>query len=268
MKTKIIFRHDYTTEDELAVAKKHFNVTDSRVNLKDTLVIGRYSVLPFYQELEKDLASQGSKLINSFREHKYIADFEYYYDIEDLTPKTYFDISETGDYEGPFVIKGQTNSRKFEWNKLMFAKDKKQAINISCELRKDFLLQQQSILFREFVQLNVLEEGINGLPFANEWRFFCYKNKILSYGFYWTISEKVGILHQDGIDLVKEVMKRVEGKVNFFVVDVAEKEDGSWTVIEMNDGQMSGLSDNSPEELYYNLNKSIEDENGKRSDSE
>ena len=262
MKTKILFRHDYSTEPELSIANKYFAVTDSRMNIPNTLVVGRYSVLPFYKELEKDLNSQGSELINSYEQHKYIADFNYYHDIEDLTPKTYFNLSDVGDYEGPFVVKGKTNSRKFEWDTLMFAKDKRQAIEISCELRKDALslLHQQDIIFREFVKLNILEEGIHGLPFANEWRFFCYKDKILSYGFYWTISEKIGVLHQEGIDLVEEVMKRVEGKVNFFVVDVAEKEDGSWIVIEMNDGQMSGLSDNSPEELYSNLNKCLSEE--------
>lgn len=89
MKTKILFRHDYTTEDELAVAKSWLDVTDSRVGLSNTLVVGRYSVLPFYQELEKDLISQGSRLINSYEQHKYIADFEYYHDIKDLTPETF-----------------------------------------------------------------------------------------------------------------------------------------------------------------------------------
>ncbi len=257
MNIKVLFRHDYSTEPELAIAKKYFDVTDSRINLKDTLVIGRYSVLPYYNELEKDLELQGAKLINSYEQHKYIADFKYYNDIEDLTPKTYFDLAYSCSYSGPFIVKGKTNSRKFDWDTLMYAKDKKRAIEISCELRKDSLLHQQDIIFREFVKLKVLEEGINGLPFSNEWRFFCYKDKILSYGFYWTIAEKYGEISSEAIDLVNEVCSRVKHQVNFFVVDVAEKEDGSWVVVELNDGQMSGLSDNNPEELYSNLKRFI-----------
>lgn len=258
MNIKVLFRHDYSTEPELAIAKKYFDVTDSRINLKDTLVIGRYSVLPYYNELEKDLELQGAKLINSYEQHKYIADFKYYNDIEDLTPKTYFDLAYSCSYSGPFIVKGKTNSRKFDWDTLMFAKDKKRAIEISCELRKDSLLHQQDIIFREFVKLKVLEEGINGLPFSNEWRFFCYKDKILSYGFYWNISEEFGQISSEGIALVEEVIKRVKGKVNFFVVDVAEREDGSWIVIEMNDGQQSGTSCCDINMLYKNLSKSLD----------
>jgi len=261
MKTKILFREDLTTEEELIVANIFFDVTNERVGIENSTVIGRYSVLPFYKELEKSLAIQGSRLINTYKQHCYIADFEYYEDIKDLTPKTYFNLSEVNDYDGPFVVKGKTNSRKFEWDSMMFAQDKRRAIEISCELRRDSLLQQQDIVYREFVKLNVLEEGINGLPFSNEWRFFCYKDTILSYGFYWTISEKVGALHQDAINLVEEVIKRVKDKVNFFVVDVAEKEEGGWIVIEMNDGQQSGLSGCDPEELYSNLSNYIRYQN-------
>ena len=252
MKTKILFRNDLTTEEELLTAKKYLDVSDTRMGLYDSIVIGRYSVLPFYKELDKDLATQGSILINSYQQHKYIAEFEYFYDIEDLTPKTYFDLSLLPEI-GPFVVKGKTNSKKFDWDTLMFAPTKRRALEIAYELRKDSLLQQQDIIAREFVKLKVLEEGINGLPFSNEWRFFCLGDKILSYGFYWTISEEVGTIDQRGIDLVKEVIKRVEGKVSFFVVDVAEKEDGSWIVIEMNDGQMSGLSGNDPDTLYSEM---------------
>ena len=260
MESKILFRQELSTEQEYFYAKKYFDVRDSRIDLKDTLVVGRYSVLPYYSELEKDLKRQGSQLINSFEQHKYIADFEYYADIKDITPKTYFDTTIANLGEGPFVVKGKTNSKKFDWDNLMFAKDKQRALEIAHELSKDSLLHYQDIIIRDFVPLNVLEEGINGLPFSNEWRFFCYKEHILSYGFYWSISEEIGVLAQEGIDLVKKVMKRVKGKVNFFVVDVAEKEDGSWIVIEMNDGQMSGLSDNSPDVLYSNLAKILKEE--------
>lgn len=257
MKTKILFRHDYTTEEELEVAKKYFDVTGSRMAIKDTLVVGRYSVLPFYKELEEDLLQQGSRLINSYEQHKYIADFEYYHDIKDLTPETFFDMSEISDYDGPFVVKGKTNSRKFDWDNLMFAATKRRAVDIACELRKDSLMQYQDIIYRKYVPLKVLEEGIHGLPFSNEWRFFCYKNEILSHGFYWTISEKVGEIQNEAFDLVREVINRVKDKVNFFVVDVAEKANGGWIVVELNDASMSGLSANDPDVLYSNLNDAL-----------
>ena len=249
----ILFRKDRDTEEEFVIAKKYFQVYETRCQVpRDVLVIPRYSALPFYKELEIDVSFHNSRLVNSYREHSYIADFSYYFDIEDLTPKTYFNLDQIPE-GGPYVVKGATNSRKFDWNKMMFAKNRRQAIDIACDLRKDSMIQYQDIIVREFVPLVKIEEGLNGLPMSNEWRFFCYKDTILSYGFYWTIAEFEGAFSQEATNLVQEVIKRVSGQVNFFVVDVAQKETGEWVVIELNDGQMSGLSDNDPETLYGSL---------------
>lgn len=38
-------------------------------------------------------------------------------------------------------------------------------------------------------------------------------------------------------------MRIVSQNTNFYVVDIAETKFGEWIVIELNDGQMSGLSD-------------------------
>lgn len=252
MKPIILFRKDIDSEEEFEIAKNYFNVVESRMEIKDSLVIPRYSALPFYKELENDLEYYNSKLINSYKQHKYIADFEYYNNIEDLTPKTYFKLDEVPD-GGPYVVKGKTNSRKFDWNTMMFAKDRRRAIEIACDLRKDSMIQQQDVIVREYVPLKKLDEGVNGLPFSNEWRFFCLGNNILSLGFYWTISETIGEMDNIGFGLVEEVIKRVKDKVNFFVVDIAEKENGGWIVVELNDGSMSGLSNNDPNLLYNNL---------------
>lgn len=253
----ILFRKDLDTEEECSIAEEYFPIVPSRCNLpSNTLIIPRYSALPFYNELEYDVNIQKSKLINSYKQHLYIANFYYYYDIEDLTPKTYFKLEAVPE-GGPYIVKGATNSRKFLWKELMFAKDRKRAIDIALELQKDSLIGQQDILVRKFEQLKILDTGVTGTPFANEWRFFCYKDKILSYGYYWTCSDVRGEMNDKGIDLVKEVIKRVEGKVNFFVVDVAERTDGSWIVIEMNDGSQSGLSENDPHVLYKNLKETL-----------
>jgi hypothetical protein len=36
-------------------------------------------------------------------------------------------------------------------------------------------------------------------------------------------------------------------------MDIAKTQSGEWIVIELNDGQMSGLSENDPNVLYKNL---------------
>ncbi len=76
----ILFRYfNLETKEEQAICAKHFKTVQSRSdveNIKNKIVIGRYSVLPFYKELENDLSYFNSKLINSFREHRYIADLK------------------------------------------------------------------------------------------------------------------------------------------------------------------------------------------------
>ena len=64
----ILFRHSIETEEEYSIARKYFDVVGSRTLVHDSLVIGRYSVLPFYKELEIDLLNHNSVLINSFQE--------------------------------------------------------------------------------------------------------------------------------------------------------------------------------------------------------
>jgi len=49
------------------------------------------------------------------------------------------------------------------------------------------------------------------------------------------------------------VIDKVGNKSNFYVIDVAKTQSGEWIVIELNDGQFSGLSAIDPNDLYMNL---------------
>ena len=93
-----------------------------------------------------------------------------------------------------------------------------------------------------------------------EYRFFCLDGKILSSGFYWInfadeIKDLIPTKTPDGATkLVEQVLRILEDKIRFVVVDVALKADGNeWIVVELNDGQQSGISMNDPEVLYKNL---------------
>jgi hypothetical protein len=252
----LLFRKDVDSAEEFEIARQYFDVIEYRTDCPDgVLVIGRYSVLPYYRELEVDLRKMGGILVNSYRQHSWIANFEYYDVLKEFTPESWDDYDFPHcRYPGPFVVKGRTNSRKHEWNTKMFAPTKRDALLISGELMKDGLIGPQGVIYRRHVPLKVFETVINGLPFSNEWRFFFYKEELLSYGYYWSSAEDVNrVLEPEGVAFAKEVAKIAAKHVNFFVLDIAEKEDGGWILIEVNDGQMSGLSENDPHVLYRNL---------------
>lgn len=255
MKPLILFRSEYALEAEKAVAEQYFTVIESRSHAKDNFIIGRYSCLPMYKELERDLAINGSKLINSFTEHCYIANFEYYWDLEEMTPKTYFRLEDVPKNGGPYILKGVTNSRKHQWEHF-FAKDFSEAVKIYCRLGEDALIGAQDIIIREYHELESFGQSISGIPYANEWRLFFYKEELLSAGYYWSQCEnKPGkeAFTAEALAFAKKAAMKVGGKTNFYVMDIAKTKAGSWIVIELNDAQQSGPSDNDLHELYGNL---------------
>ncbi len=266
MKSAVYFRASRNEEDELLVCQKYFPVHRNRVGIEKSLVIGRYSVLPFYRELEEDLKLQGSKLINSYMEHDFIASFDWYYMISDLTFKSYFSLQEIQGKKGPFVVKGRTNSRKHQWDKMMFAPTYEDAVRIYLELMNDPLIQNQGIVFREYVELETFGVGINGQPFANEWRCFFYKGQLLSKGYYWVSGDVLPeetVFDEEALKVVQMAANKLKERATFFVIDVAKTKDGKWMVVEINDGCLSGLSANDPDVLYSNLKKAIESEGDK-----
>ena len=255
MKTPIIlFRNNPDNKYEDHIASKYFNVEYLRTRCKEKLVIGRYSVLPHYRELENDLAQLGSTLINNYEQHFWIANFEYHNILQQHAPKTWFDCNFYQAPEGQYVVKGKTNSLKQRWNKLMFAPTKRKAVEIASELMNDSLIGPQGVIYREYIPLETYEYGLYDIPYTNEWRFFYYKNNLLSYGYYWSCADKTDYqVDPQAVFLAQTLANIVSKYVNFFVLDLAKTLNGKWILIEINDGQMSGPSENNLDTLYRNL---------------
>ena len=260
----ILYRNSYDyrvqeADEELQTAKKYFMVLNQRTQIPArSTVIGRYSVLPYYHELEVDLDYSGSRLINSYSEHRYIADLRNYYpDIQDYTPRTYTEWGNLG--AGKWVVKGVTNSRKFNWNTHMYAEGRENLLQVIRNLLDDPFIAEQGLVVREYLPLKRLETLQNGLPVSREWRLFFYKETLLCSGFYWSCSEFDPPLPREAQEFAQKVARIITKKTNFFVMDIAELESGGFVVIELNDGQMSGLSNCQPEELYKNLKQIIKE---------
>ena len=246
---------DSTEED---AAKKYFKVVRQRTKIHPwELVIGRYSVLPFYVELEKDICNQGSWLINTYQQHRFVADIRNWVPLlEEFTPKTWERLEDLPEV-GPFVLKGETNSRKDRWNTHMYAETKRDAVEVALRLQEDALISTQKIIVRKYEPLVQLMTGLNGLPVTKEFRFFICDRQILSGGFYWSsfVDDLTVIPSPKEVpdDWLSKVIEIIGDNIRFYALDVAQKTDGSWMVVELNDGQMSGLSENDPDVLYRNL---------------
>lgn len=263
----ILFRKDLTTEGELYCAKKHFDVCTYRgIIPPNSLVIGRYSVLPYYKELTQDLAINNSYLINSYAEHLFLADIkEWYPYLQHVTPTTWSCVEDIPLYEnGPFVIKGATNSRKHEWNTKMFVPDRSLLGNRIANLMGDPLITTQGIIIRKYIPLAKLIDGLNGLPITMEFRLFVLNSKIIAHGFYWSsyIADLDNVPELDlskdkdaynvCLDIIDSVSK-TDNAPKFYVMDIAKTQEGKWILIELNDAQMSGLSEIDADAFYRGL---------------
>ncbi len=267
----VLYRPSLLEKGELDAIKDSFtHTTVSRMNVQSgDLVIGRCSMLPIYSEMARDITLAGGRPINSLQEHQYVADLgQYIDDLGELTPRTWSNLSDVPRDAGPFILKGATNSAKHAWSQMMFAKDWHAAGEVFGRLTQDGLIGEQRIYIRQYVPLMQLGESIGGCPITKEFRFFVYKGVVLSGGFYWHAFEE-DVLAQGGKipscyevpeDFLFSAIDLVKDKVPFVVIDVAQGADGRWWVIELNDGQQSGLSANRPKVLFSALRHELENE--------
>lgn len=262
MKPILLVRNRHMSKYERTFAERYFEVCESRMDCGGRLVIGRYSVTPCYDELDRDLNLVGARLVNTFEQHRWIASFDYYDAVRNYTPETWTDETFVYcRYEGPFVVKGKLRSKKVDWATRMFAPTKEAALRLAALLKEDSEIAEQGVVYRRYVPLRTFEVGRNGLPYANEWRFFYFGRTLLSHAFYWSISDAAheAKLDEAGLQMADEIAGIVARHAAFFTLDLAETADGRWILIEINDGQTSGPSEHDLDVLYRRLRDAADD---------
>ena len=102
-------------------------------------------------------------------------------------------------------------------------------------------LFSEGIVFKEYHKLRNYGDR------TNEYRFFVLNGNIIS------VSQNTGLTYGQSPDynFLKEIIPNIDS--NFFTIDIAEKEDGTWMVLECGDGQVSGLSPDQDEFIYYSV---------------
>jgi len=97
-------------------------------------------------------------------------------------------------------------------------------------------LFNEGVSFREFVDLKKYAGEVN------EWRVFVYQGKIVAIEQNSNIDTKLNKIGAPSVEYIRMVSHRLNLISFFYTIDLAEKADGNWMVIETGDGQVSGLA--------------------------
>ena len=231
-----------------------------------SIIIPRFRSIPFGDLLEKEANEHDCTLINSFKEHRNIANSFIWASLLDgsdgqpaLTPKQYTLADIPNLPEGEWFVKGETNSLKNLWFEACFAPTTKDLVRVTGRVLADNVTGSQEIVIKPFQNFRRLATGVTGQPIFHERRVFVLDGTVLSDGFYWSSwVDEIGDVDYDRdvfLGTVNAAVERVKHLARFNVIDFAQYEDGNWGVVEINDGCMSGLSENNPVVLWKNFSE-------------
>ena len=205
-------------------------------------------------------------LLNTPEEFQTAMEFDRFYPrLAELTPES-ITVSELHGLESaaehlgfPIFVRGMIKSNKDQGPGGVFAADPQQLHQIAAALIDRPARSRGKVALRRMVRLRSVAIDPHGFPLGREYRLFVYRGQVLAYGFYWDEYKDSYALSaldkRDLVGLAEEAARRVG--TPYLSVDVGQLEDGSWTVIEVGDGQFSGLSQVSVLELWSRLTESL-----------
>jgi hypothetical protein len=225
-----------------------------------------------YALLYQALANRHINLINSPAQYKHCHYLpESYSLIENCTPKT-ISIKPDSDFNfddvfrrlsvfgnKPLILKDYVKSRKHEWHEACFipsASDRtavERVVNRFLELQGEDL--NEGLVFREFVEFQPLAaHSKSKMPLTKEFRLFFLDGELLDYFEYWDEGDYSGNRPPENIfaDVAGSIQSR------FFTMDIAQTVSGEWQIVELGDGQVTGLPDNADMRRFYQALKNRE----------
>ncbi len=224
-----------------------------------------------YEEFYDALLGRGVRLINdplAYRTCHHLP--ESYAILEGNTPRsTWLPVRGTVDFDSvleclrpfgsaPIVVKDYVKSQKHYWSEACFIPHADDAEAVTRVVRRFLELQgddlAEGLVFREYVPLRIIgAHPRSGMPLAAEVRTFWLDGQMVLKHAYWA---DLGVVESEPpMGWLEEIARRVPSR--FFTMDVALREDGSWTVIELGDGQVAGLPTPDLAELFYLRMRSI-----------
>lgn len=224
--------------------------------------IGFIPALERYTAIYDAAAKKGIKLINTPHQHQIAMEFDQFYPhLEGLTPKSIIlnspdDLPRIEAELGyPVFVKGSVKSNKDKgWGAVTAQNRDELKQRIETILLNAHRSRGKAII-RQIVPIRHTRMAPDGFPVGREYRIFLYKTKVLAYSFYWDEFSDSEPLNQADketmLQIAIEAACRVD--VSYISVDTGQLESGEWIVIEIGDGQFSGLSHIPPLELWSKI---------------
>src|SRR3954469_315028 len=206
-----------------------------------------------YGRLHEALSDRGVVLINDPDQYRHCHHLpESYPIIEGLTPRS---IWLTGDLgldrimealapfgDAPVLVKDFVKSRKHEWAEACYIPSAADREAVSPVVARFLELQgedlAEGLVFREFVEFEPI--GVHprsGMPLTEEHRIFWLDGVPIFRAPY-----SDGAAYKDtGPPLGQFADVAAAVRSRFFTMDVARRRDGDWMIVELGDGQVSGL---------------------------
>jgi hypothetical protein len=151
------------------------------------------------------------------------------------------------------IVKDYVKSRKHEWKDACFIPNADEAERVI----RNFLERQgddlnTGLVFREYVKLFPLgSHPQSGMPMSLEYRIFVKDGEpVMAPMEYWPEAKYPDLTRIDPpLEIPSETLKFVPS--TFYAMDVAMTEDGRWLIMEIGDGQVSGLPNPSQARSFY-----------------
>jgi hypothetical protein len=157
--------------------------------------------------------------------------------------------------EKPIIVKDYVKSRKHEWNEACYIPSASDRQVVERVVTRFLQLQgedlNEGLVFREFVNFEPLTaHSKSHMPLTREFRLFVLDGQIIFSTPYWEEGDYgAGTNAFPPIDLFRQVAQKIQNR--FFTMDVAQKRDGTWNIVELGDGQVAGLPARADVDAFY-----------------
>lgn len=220
-----------------------------------------------YRTLYLLLERQGIRMVNTPEDYNHYHLLPRWY--EEFSAETAYSIWNKSDslddaldltqgLEGPYIVKDYVKSRKHEWLDACYIADIRDR-NEAARVIGNFLKRQGStlvggVVLRQFMSLKAIGyHAQSDMPISKEYRVFIYQRRILAMDDYWESYER-GTLSLEERAWIETMAQRVQSPL--VTMDLARREDGTLIIMELGDGQVSGLQQIPPMVFYEALSSS------------